>query len=47
MIDSYKNKVHMDAPIFGKPNIIVNTQGLNFGEFINKSLKSFTPKELI
>jgi hypothetical protein len=42
-----KSKVQMDAPIFGKPNLIINTQGMKFGEFINNSLKTFTPQELI
>ena len=37
----------MDAQIFGKPNIIINQQGQSFGEFINKSLESFTPQQLI
>ena len=34
----------MDAQIFGKPNIIINKQRQSFGEFINKSLESFTPQ---
>ena len=37
----------MDAPIFGKPNVIINTQGMKFGEYINNSFKTFTPQELI
>ena len=44
MVDSFKNKLQMDAQIFGKPNIIVNTQGNVFGEYLNKSLHSFTPQ---
>jgi hypothetical protein len=47
IMDKMKPKLHMDAQIFGKPNIIVNTQGLLFGEFINNSLKSYTPQQLI
>lgn len=45
--DSLKNKMPQDAVIFGKPNVIVNQQGISFGSYINKTLNNFTAEELI
>ena len=33
--------------MFGKPNVLVNTQGFKFGNYVNLSLGKFSVEELI
>jgi hypothetical protein len=33
--------------VFGKPNVMVNDQGLALGQFVNKTLTKFTVQELV
>jgi len=35
------------ADVFGKPNVIINPQTIEYGEFLNLALKKFPPSELI
>ena len=37
----------MDAPIFGKPNVMITPQSVEFGKYTNKGLSKLTPIELI
>ena len=41
-LDNIKSKIQQDAPIFGKPTVLVNPQGFDNGFFVNKALAKFT-----
>jgi len=40
-------KPALNSRIFGKPNIVINQQGHHLGAYTNKSLKKFSPRELV
>lgn len=46
-LDQAKSKIHQDAVIFGKPNVLVNREGFSLGKFIHHTLSRFTVQELI
>ena len=46
-LDNIPNKLHQDAQIFGKPQVIVNPQKIINGEYINQGLRQFNASELI
>ena len=45
--DKLMKNIKLDASIFGKPNCIVNKQGIEIGKYVNTSLNQFSAKELI
>ena len=48
VLDVVKNKFPMDAKIFGKPNVIINSTRIDdFGQQISKALNKFDPNELV
>ena len=48
-MDQYKHKFPQDAPVFGKPNLIVNPQKFdnNNRQYVNQALRSLNPDEII
>jgi len=42
-----KHKFPQDAPIFGKPNIIINPQQLDTGKYIDMALNCFSSREIV
>ena len=36
-----------DAPVFGKPNVLINQQKFELGKFLNLTMNSFSVQELI
>ena len=45
--DRFEAKQPSDAPIFGKPNIIINPQSLEFTKYVNMALSNFSPSEMV
>lgn len=43
----YPNKFHQDTQIYGKPTSMINKQGIDFGDFMNLSLRRLTSDDLI
>jgi hypothetical protein len=42
-----KGPAPLKSRIFGKPNLVINQQGHHQGTYTNKSLKKFSPRELV
>ena len=47
LIDKMEHRFPQDAPVFGKPNVIINPQQLEYGKYINMALSCLNPSELI
>ncbi len=47
IFDSFSSKFPQDAPMFGKPNVLVNAQGFKFGNYVNETLGSYSVENII
>ena len=45
--NSAKSKFPQHVAAFGKPNVMINPQGIMFDKFANLALSKFTPAELV
>ena len=45
--DQLRQKMILQAEIFGKPNVLVNFQGIEMGHYLNSTLNKFPVHELI
>jgi len=47
VVDFITHKFPQDAPVYGKPNVVINPQGIELGMFVNLALSKYSPSELI
>ena len=45
--DNFEHKFPSDAPIFGKPNVLINPQRYRHNEYVNAALSSFGAEEIV
>ena len=45
--DVIRKKPKPEAKIFGKPNVMINKNGIEIGKYINKTLNQLSANELI
>lgn len=46
-MDTAKSKYHQEMMVSGKPNVLINQQGIEGTEYINQTFQNFTVKEII
>ena len=46
-MDNKTHKFPQDAPLFGKPNVIINPQSYNDRHYDNQALQSLTPDDIV
>ena len=47
VMDQIPHKFPQDAPIFGKPNVLINPAQIEQGQYIYKALETMSPSEMI